>query len=63
MHEINILVRSKKKHGAIDHFTIKTTFFKDFHFLSDLYIVRKEKGEMKKKTGLMGLIDFNLAVS
>lgn len=49
MHEINILVRSKKKHRAIDHFTIKTTFFKDFHILSDLYIVRKEKGEMKKK--------------
>lgn len=55
MHEINILVRSKKKHRAIDHFTIKTTFFKDFHILSDLYIVRKEKGEMKKKkTVLMG---------
>lgn len=49
MHEINILVRSKNKHRAIDHFTIKTTFFKDFHILSDLYIVRKEKGEMKKK--------------
>ena len=55
MHEINILVRSKKKHRAIDHFTINTTFFKDFHILSDLYIVRKEKGEMKKKkTVLMG---------
>lgn len=55
MHEINILVRSKKKHRAIDHFTIKTTFFKDFHILSDLYIVRKEKGEMKKKNSVDGL--------
>ena len=54
MHEINILVRSKKKHRAIDLFTIKTNFFKDFHILSDLYIVRKEKGE-KKKNSVDGL--------